>query len=314
MQKAPKILTLTLNPALDKSTSVPKLTADKKLHCSNPEVAPGGGGVNVSRALHFLGIESEAMYLAGGFAGQHFTELLRAEGVTALPQPVQNELRENIILVEESSNTQYRFGMKGAAVSETEQAAFLKAVEARSFDILVASGSLPPGIAPAFFGELARIANRKQAKLIVDTSGPALAAAVSEKVFLIKPNLNELSSLYGQEELQKADLLKACTELIHRGYAEVIVVSMGPDGAVLFTKNEQYEAPAPKADKKSTVGAGDSMVAGLIAGITLGYNWQNVLRYGVAAGTAATLHPGTELCRKADVDLFFEVLSAGAPA
>ncbi|MES2387445.1 MAG: 1-phosphofructokinase family hexose kinase [Bacteroidota bacterium] len=309
MSFSPRIVTLTLNPALDKNTSVESIVPDKKLRCQQPETAPGGGGVNVSRALHTLGVPSLAVYLAGGFTGSYFTQLLLQEGVETLPLPVKNELRENLIVVDRSSRQQYRFGMEGAAVTEPEWQQCLDALEKENFDILAASGSLPPGIPDNFYRLLAELVKRKNAKLVIDTSGAALKEALEEGVYLIKPNLNELSSIYGKEELSRADAENACREIIARGLCEVIVVSMGADGALLAKGNEVYFSDAPKAEKKSTVGAGDSMVAGMLAGIAKNYDWQTILRSGVAAGTAATMSEGTRLCQLKDYEMLFAGLN-----
>lgn len=303
-----KIITLTLNPALDKNTSVKKLEPEKKLRCNNPDVAPGGGGVNVSRALNNLGIQSTAMYLAGGFAGKHFTDLLAQEAIETNVIEVKDELRENIIIVDESDNKQYRFGMEGAEVAESEWRKVLALLQDESFDMIVASGSLPPGIPTDFYKQLATLVNNKKARLVIDTSGAALKDAVDEGVFLIKPNINELASLYGKEDLKKEDADKAAKEIIAKGYCEVIVVSLGADGAMLVTANECHTVNAPDVEKKTTVGAGDSMVAGIIAGLAKKYDWLNILRYGVAAGSAATMSGGTELCKKEDVEMLFKKL------
>ena len=305
-----KIITLTLNPALDKNTSVEKLEPEKKLRCNNPDVAPGGGGVNVSRALHNLGIPSTAMYLAGGFTGKYFTDLLTQQGITTNVIEVKDELRENIIVVDESNNKQYRFGMEGAEVRETEWRKALQLLIDEDFDVVVASGSLPPGIPTDFYKQLAKIVNAKKAKLVIDTSGAALKDAMDEGVFLIKPNINELASLYGKEDLKKKDADKAAKEIIAKGYCEVIVVSLGADGAMLVTKDECHTVNAPDVDKKTTVGAGDSMVAGIIAALHKSFSWKEVLQYGVAAGSAATMSGGTELCKKEDVEMLFTNLKA----
>jgi 6-phosphofructokinase 2 len=284
--------------------------AEKKLRCPNPKTEPGGGGVNVSRAIQNLGGTSSAMYLAGGFAGDHYTSLLNKAGIQTIVIPIQHETRENIVVVDESTNHQYRFTIEGPEVSEKEWKHCLEEVHKQQFDFLVASGSLAPGMPTSFYKELASIVNKKKAKLVIDTSGAALKDAVDEGVFLIKPNLGELSSLYCAEELHDDDATNAAKDIISKGYCEVIVVSMGASGALLVTKDEVHKVHSLPVKKKSTVGAGDSMVAGILMGITKKYNWKDVLRYGVAAGTAATMHSGTELCKKGDTERLFNKLSA----
>lgn len=296
------IITLTLNPALDKTVVTKELVPDKKLRCPNPTIQPGGGGVNVSRALNQLDVPSKALYLAGGYTGSHYTHLLQKEGVQTQVIETEAHTRENIIVFDESTQQQYRLGIEGESIAENEWQQVLQMLEKETFDILIASGSLPPGIPTNFYKELAALVNRKNAKLVIDTSGAALKDAVDEGVFLIKPNLHELSTLYGVAELPKDEVVKACRDIIAKGYCQVIAVSMGADGALLVTHNEEHTAKPPAVEKKSTVGAGDSMVAGMVAALYKGCSWKDVLRYGVACGTAATLNAGTELCKKEDVE------------
>jgi 6-phosphofructokinase 2 len=305
---AKRIITLTVNPALDKSTSVKTLVSEKKMRCANLLVEPGGGGVNVSRALKQLGHASTAMYFAGGYTGDFYTSLLRGDNIDTYVVPIEGHTRENIIVVDESSNQQYRFGMEGPDVAEAEWKRCLDMVREQAFDFLVASGSLAPGIPTSFFGQLAGIVKAKKARLIIDTSGEGLKDAVDEGVYMIKPNLGELSALYGVNELLDEDAARAAKEMIAKGYCEVIAVSMGAGGAMLVTKDEIHKVYSPTVKKKSTVGAGDSMVAGMLAGLLRGYGWQDVLRHGVAAGTAATMNEGTQLCKKEDTDRLFEIL------
>lgn len=304
-----KIITLTLNPALDKSISVPQLVPEKKLKCSDAKTEPGGGGINVSRALHKLGAESEAVYLSGGYTGKQFEALLVLENIASVALPVSGATRENFIVVDSSANLQYRFGMEGAKVSEAEWLQALDHISKQeAITYIVASGSLPPGVPPDIFGRLAVIAKQKNAKLVVDTSGEALEQAVKEGVYLIKPNLGELSNLYGKEKLSGKEIVTAAQSIIAKGGCEVMVISMGADGAMLITAAEQLQVKPPPVTIHSTVGAGDSMVAGMVLALAQGRALPDVLKYGVAAGTAATLNSGTELCKKEDTERIFAQL------
>ncbi|MBH2004964.1 MAG: 1-phosphofructokinase family hexose kinase [Sphingobacteriia bacterium] len=305
-----QIITITLNPALDKSIVVPELVPDKKLRAVSAEVDPGGGGINVSRALHKLGCASEAVFLSGGYTGKYLEELLLKEGVMMHPLPTKEPTRENFVVFDDEKKLQYRFGMEGPRVSEAEWKAVLDYTASRKgITYIVASGSLPPGVPVDFFGRLAAIAKNLRAKLFVDTSGEALKYAVKEGVYMIKPNLGELGSLYGKQKLSQEEIIAAAQKIITGGGCEVMVVSMGSAGAMLFTANEQYQAKPPKVTVLSNVGAGDSMVAGMICALSQGRSWKEILRYGVAAGTAATLHPGTELCKKEDTEQIFTLLN-----
>jgi 6-phosphofructokinase 2 len=305
-----KIVTLTLNPAIDKSTTVKAIAPDKKLRCSIPRFEPGGGGVNVSRAIKKLGGNSTAIYLAGGYSGNFYEDLLKQEGVQSCVIPIKGHTRENLIVVDESSNLQYRFGMPGPEVKEDEWLSVIKIIEeAAGVEYIVASGSLPDGVPVDFFARLAAAANNINAKLILDTSGEPLRNAVDDGVFMIKPNLGELSFLHGTEELHETDAIDAAKDIINKGGCQVMVISKGASGALLVTKNEVISSPSPTVKKRSTVGAGDSMVAGMVLALSYGWPWRDVLRYGIATGTATTINPGTELCKKEDVEKLYKLLT-----
>ena len=304
-----KIVTITLNPSIDKSTSVKGIVPEKKLRCAQPKFEPGGGGVNVSRAIKKLGGDSTAIYFAGGYSGKFFTTLLELEGIDSLVVPIAGQTRENMIVVDESNNLQYRFGMPGPTIKPRELEYFFSLLhDMKDVDFVVASGSLPDGVDDDFFSNLADICKPTNTKLIVDTSGEPLRKAINEGVYMIKPNLGELSMLNGVEELNDDDIVSSARSIIEKGGAEVIVVSMGASGASLITKDAIYNCPSPAVRKKSTVGAGDTMVAGMVLAMLNKYKWQDVLRYGIAAGTATTMNSGTELCKKNDVDRLFSYL------
>jgi 6-phosphofructokinase 2 len=302
----PAIFTLTFSPCIDKSTSVPQLIPEKKMKCSQPKSDPGGGGINVARAIKKLGGKATAVYPAGGYTGQAFNKLLADEKVPVVVIASENETRENIIVLEEEKNKQYRFGMPGTKLLENEWKECLHAIEkAKDIEFIVASGSLPAGVPDDVYAQLAVIAKKKKAKLVVDTSGEALKQALNEGVYLLKPNLGELGSLTGKEYLKPDEAEQAAKEIIEKGNCEVIVVSMGSKGAMLVTKKIVTTVIPPYVEIKSTVGAGDSMVAGIVYALSQGKGLEEALQYGVASGTAATLHPGTELCSKEDTDKLF---------
>lgn len=300
------IVTITLNPALDKSISVPELIPEKKLRALSAKVEPGGGGINISRALKKLGVASEAIILSGGYTGKTLEALLAKEQVEFTAIETTGDTRENFVVFDEDKKLQYRFGMPGESVSDKELELLMQAIgNCAHAEYIVVSGSLPPGTSIAVFHEIAIIAQRLNAKLIVDTSGDGLKAAVKEGLYLIKPNLRELASLVGKEWIDMADVIVTARQVIAAGSCKAMAVSMGADGAMLITATEHFQTVAPKAPVLSTVGAGDSMVAGMLAALTKGWGWEQVLQYGVAAGSAATLHKGTELCSLADTERIF---------
>ena len=299
-----KIVTLTINPAVDKSTYVDELIPDNKLRCDAPIFEPGGGGINVSRAIKRMGGESLAYYLAGGSTGNVLCQLLDKEGLTHIPIPSIKWTRENFAVTERNTDRQYRFGMPGSEIPEEEWKYSLIKLEKTTPkpEYIVASGSLPRGVPNDYYARVATIAKNMGAKLILDTSGEALKKAAGIGVYLLKPNISELAKLAGKENLEEHEREGFAQQLVRDGMCEVMVVSMGAQGAMLVTKDQvEYVAP-PEIKPKSTVGAGDSMVAGMVYTLAQGWPLCEVIKYGVAAGTATTMTPGSELCNKEDVE------------
>jgi 6-phosphofructokinase 2 len=304
------ILTITFSPCIDKTASVKSLIPEKKLVCSAPTLEPGGGGINVARAIRKLGGEATAIFPSGGYTGKFFNHLMEKEKVPSIIIETANETRENIIIVDESTNNQYRFGMPGTELSEREWKRCLKmAEEFKDGGFIVASGSLPPGVPLSIYAQLARIAREKGSKLVVDTSGEALKQAAMEGVYLLKPNLGELSTLAGLERIDTTKIEATAKAVINQYKCEIIVVSLGADGAVLVTPDKTYQVKPPPVERKSTVGAGDSMVAGIVYSLAGGKDLEQALQFGVACGTAATMNRGTELCRRKDVDRLYSLMT-----
>lgn len=309
------IVTFTLNPALDKTATINKLSPDRKLRARDIRYEPGGGGINVSRAIHKLGGSSYAIYTRGGHTGAFFQALLEEEGIRQRPVQVKGITRENFMAVESATERHYRFGMPGPALTDDEAGACLDAL--KKFDpkptIIVASGSLPPGIPVDFYESVAAVAASFGAKFILDTSGEALKKGVRRGVYLLKPNLAELSSLAGVEYVEMEMVERMAKKLIDEGKTEIVTVSLGPGGALLVSRDITEHIPSPTVHKKSVVGAGDSMVAGMALSIARGASLREVVRRGVAAGTAATMTPGSELCRKEDADNLYEWILRNSP-
>ncbi len=305
------IVTVTFSPCIDKSTTVNRLIPDVKLQCAAPVLEPGGGGINVARAIKKLGGDALAIYPAGGYTGKFFTALLHQEAISTLVIETANETRENIIVLEESTNRQYRLGMPGTMLAANEWPEILKKLEAiKDAQFIVASGSLPPGVPNDIFAHIAAIAKKNNAKLVADTSGTALQQAVNGGAFLVKPNLGELSLLVGKEYLQKEEVVGAARQLLKDSECHAVVVSMGGDGALLVTNGLAARFVPPAVERKSTVGAGDSMVAGIVFMLSQCATLAAAVKFGVACGTAATLHPGTELCRRTDADAIHALLTS----
>lgn len=303
LSRTKKVLTITVNPCVDKISSVNGIIPEKKLRCKLPEYEPGGGGINVSRALKRLETESLALFMSGGRTGKLLEELLQQENLQLFPFYTETETRENFIVTDTSNNQQFRFGFPGETISEREQAEFLNILEEiKDFpEISVISGSLPDGVNPHFIKDIIQVCKGKKSKVIVDTSGKSLEIAVQEGVYLLKPNIGELADLTGHTDLTDSMLDKAALELLNRGSAEVIVVSLGASGAMLFYNTEKIYCPAPIVRVRSTVGAGDSMVAGMISVLTRSGSMEEMLRMGVACGSATTMAEGTGLFQTQNV-------------
>lgn len=295
-----KIATLTLNPALDKSSSTERLVPEQKLRCSAIRIDAGGGGINVSKGIRKLDGESIAVYPAGGHNGQIIQSLLKEAGIESSIVEVDAETRENISITETGHNQQYRFTLPGTELSEKQADACLAIIKKLKPEYLVASGSLPPGLPEDYYEKIARFAHKIKARFILDTSGKALVRAADEGVFLLKPNLAELSALVGVKKLEMDQVDDAALELVGKGKCEVVAVSLGSQGCLLATAEGFEHIPAPTVEKQSTVGAGDSMVAGMVWSLSQGKSYLEMAQLGVACGSAATMNKGTELFHAKD--------------
>ncbi len=303
-----RIVTLTLNPAMDLSTTAARVEPTRKLRCSLPHYDPGGGGINVARVVATLGGDALAVYPGGGPFGDLLERTLAGLGVPQRRVPIAGDTRESFTVDEGASGLQYRFVLPGPELSAVEQQACLDVIAALDPrpSWLVLSGSFPRGVAPMFFDQVVALAQRIGARLVLDCSGEALRHAGQRGgIHLLKPSLSELATLAGGKVEGVAAQEAALRELIGRGVAEVIVLSLGGEGAVLASK-EGIERFAPlDVPVCSAVGAGDSMVGAMVLALSRGWSLTDAVRYGIAAGSATILRPGTELCRAEDVERLY---------
>ena len=292
------VVTLTMNPALDLSAEVEKIEPVHKLRCTAVRRDPGGGGINVARVVRRLGGEVSAVYPVGGVMGDLLERRMHAEGIHSVAIRIAGETREDFTALERCSGRQYRFVMPGPELSPDDVARCLEALNLGQThpEFVVASGSLPPGVPAAFYADLAKAAKRYGAKTIVDTSGTALRAALDEGVWLVKPNLRELVELTGKPLFDEGARLAAARKIITQGNAEIVALSLAEKGARLMTRDKAWAAHMPAITPLSTVGAGDSFVGALTWCLARHTSLPEALRYAVAAGTAALLSHGTELC------------------
>ncbi|MBN3508684.1 1-phosphofructokinase family hexose kinase [Mycolicibacterium septicum] len=314
------IVTLTMNPALDITSDADIVRPTDKIRCSGTRYDPGGGGINVARVAHVLGATALAVFLSGGPAGDLVTALVREAGVAMQQVRIAGGTRESFTVNERSTANQYRFVLQGPQVTHEELARCLEVLRATavSAQFVVASGSLPPGVPPDWYQRVADLCGDIDARLILDTSGGGLAH-VKSGVFLLKPSLRELRECVGRELETESSQVAAAHDLIHRGVAQTVLVSRGGDGALLVTATGSLRFAAIQVAAGSGVGAGDAMVAATTVGLTRGWSMAKSVRYGVAAGAAMVLTPGTATCSRSDVERFFERttdpvdLSASAP-
>jgi 6-phosphofructokinase 2 len=303
-----RIVTLTMNPTIDINSSVEHVIADRKLRCKPSSYEPGGGGINVSRAIQRLGGNSSALYPAGGTFGQMLQNLLDQEGISHCPISIEESTRESFTILEESSGRQFRFGMPGPTLRETEWKRCLGTLVALDLkpNYVVASGSLPPGVPEDFYAQMAQIASGFGVRLIVDTSGEPLRLASQAGVYLLKPNMNEMQSLIGRDIQNELELEEIARDIVEKGHSEVMIISLGAGGALMVSKDGCEHVRAPTVPIKSRVGAGDSMMAGMVLSLANGKSLQDAVRFGVAAGAAAVMTPGTELCRREDTEQIYQ--------
>jgi len=299
----PHILTFTPNPALDVSTSVEQLVSAHKMRCEPAVLHPGGGGINVARVLHRLGADVMAIYPAGGPTGTRLQQLVRAEGVPDQTLPIAGETRESFTAHERQSGHEYRFVLPGPTLSPAEWQACLNSLRQCSPapSWVVSSGGLPPGVPVDGHAQVARVTREIGARMVLDSSGPALAAALEVGVWLVKPSLRELSELNGT----KLDSLRlqreAAQHLIAQGQTHMVALSLGEAGAMLVTAEQCLHAPALNVPVASSVGAGDSFLAALVWALDQQTALSQALATAMAAGAAAVMRTGTALCEPQDV-------------
>jgi 6-phosphofructokinase 2 len=304
MAEPAPILTLTLNPALDMATEVGHIVPGQKLRCSDPLLDPGGGGLNVSRAIRSLGGESLALVALGGLTGDRLAGLIRAAEVTFLSILGPGETRQSLTVTETSTGKQYRFMLPGPVWGAAERSRVFTLLRAtsRPGGISVISGSQPPGVPADFPGQLA--VSMPGSRVVLDTSGTALTEAVQNPIpglVVLRMDSEEAESLAGSSLHSREDTAAFAQSLVQRGVAERVIVARGADGNVMADANQRIFANAAKVKVKSTVGAGDSFVAAFVLAMSRGQTNADALSFGSAAAAAAVMTDATRLCRPEEV-------------
>lgn len=301
------IVTLTMNPALDVTTGADRVHQTDKIRCRSARYDAGGGGINVARVANVLGASVSAIFPVGGATGDQVTELVADADVPYHRVAISEPTRQSFTVDEDSSGQQYRFVLPGPRLSHAEQAKCLDELRyaARSAQIVVASGSLPPGVPLDFYQRVSDICRELEVPLVLDTSGGGLQH-VTSGVFLLKPSLRELRECFGRELVTESEQLSAAHDLIDAGVSRAVVVSLGSQGALLATSDVSQRFPAVPVQVVSGVGAGDAMVAAITVGLTRGWSLSKSVRFGIATGAAMLMTPGTAPCHSDHADRIFE--------
>lgn len=304
-----KVVTLTLSPSLDNTSETDSIYPHGKIRCKAPRLEAGGGGINVARVIKRLGGNCTAIYPCGGATGESLNKLLVDENVNIRPIECRNWTRQNLNVSTRCDMQQYRFIMPGPPLMAEE----LKAIECAILDedpeYLVISGSLPEDLDVSYVKHLIDLSVERDIKVIFDSSGPALLDILRfGKLFLVKPNSKELSSISGKSFFRAGDMEAEAMDLVSSGKTQIALVSLGPQGALLVHHDLVEQIVPPKTTTYSTVGAGDSMVGAVLYALSAGFTVQEAARMGVAAGTGATMNEGTALCDCEVVNDIYEAL------
>lgn len=293
------IVTLTLNPSLDRAVEVERLVRSQVNRATPAHLDPGGKGVNVSRALLAAGVATVAVLPCGGPEGDQLCRLLREEGVDVRAVPVAGHTRSNITLAE-PDGTVTKVNERGAPLTADELEAVAATVlgAAGSADWVAVCGSLPPGVDEDKYADLCRRLVSAGVRVAVDTSGPALLAAVAAGPSVVKPNRDELSEAVGAALDSVGDAVEAAQVLRSRGAGDVLV-SLGADGALLVSDEGVVSGECPVTEPRSTVGAGDALLAGYLAA---GAKGAGSLAEGLAWAAAAVALPGSQMPQPTQID------------
>ena len=301
------IYTLTLNPAVDRELTVPEMEFDSVLRASESRVDFGGKGFNVSRLLKGMEEPSTAVGFLGGNAGELLQSGLQSLGIGTDFVWVAGETRTNVSIVTQTHDHYIKVNEKGPLVDADKQKELLEKIDtlAKQGDWWVLAGSMPPGVADDFYARIVNVLNNHEANAILDTTGEALRLGCAEKPYLIKPNAEEVHALTGMPVDSTTEIAAAAAELRKMG-AENVVISMGKAGALMQSAEETWLTRSPKIQEKNPIGAGDSMVGGLVWALTQGIALKESLGWGVASGAATASLSGTEVGSRPLIEELFK--------
>lgn len=310
---SPRLITLTLNPALDLAADADEVVPTHKIRMHHEHADPGGGGVNVARVLHELGADVVAIVAAGGASGRVLEEMLDEAGVERCSVLIRGRTRVSLNVLDQHTGLEYRFIPEGPTLSDTEYCEFLAAAEAAQGGWVIASGSLPHGVPEDTYARLAAIAASKGQCFVLDTSGPALKLALDHGgLTLVKPSLSELEHLVGRELRDPVAQDHEAMALIRRGAAEMVATTLGQQGALLATRDGVLRMPAMDVPMHSSVGAGDAFLAATTLALARCSSPADALAWGTAAGATAIACAGTARLHRSDVEVRYLELLAEA--
>ena len=301
------IYTLTLNPAIDRELTVAEVQFDSVLSAVKSQVDFGGKGFNVSRLLKSMGMPSTALGFVGGRTGERLRSGLQALDIGTDFVSISGETRTNISIVTEKHDHYIKVNEKGPLVNEAQQHELLDKIAsiAAAGDWWVLAGSLPPGVPDSFYAQIIEILNQQQAISILDTTGESLRLGCEAKPFLVKPNAEETQKLTGLPVDTVSQIAIAAAELRKMG-AQHVVISLGKKGALLQNEDCTWLIHSPKVKEKNPIGAGDSMVGGLVWALSQGYPLKESLGWGAASGAATASMSGTEVGSRALIEELFQ--------
>ena len=295
------VVTLTLNPAIDISSDAEEVRPTQKTRIHNQQIEAGGGGINAAKMLAEFRVSVRAIYLAGGATGGALNEILGRVKTERDCVPIAGDTRMGLAVLEQKTGIEYRFVPEGPAVREDEWREALRRSAAADCAYFVASGSLPRGVPSNFYAQLSRSLKDKGTRYVLDTSGDELRAAIDEGgIFLLKPSDRELREFAGAE-LDEDGLADAAAEIVGRGKADHVAVTMGAKGAILVGSDFTCRLDALPVETRSALGAGDAFVGAMTYAFLSGFSASDAFRYGVAAGAATATTKGAGLCCSADV-------------
>ena len=303
----PRIITLTPNPALDYAVEADFVEPNRKLRCRDPQSHPGGGGINVARAVSRLGGETLAIFTTAGIYGDALMHVVAAEKVPMLTVPVAGETRLAFHIQERAQGNEYRFNLPGAHLTADDAKNLLDAVRenAKTGGYVVGSGSLPPGAPADFWGQAARAAKDKGAHFVLDSIS-GVREAIAEGIYMLRQNKHEYQELAGRDLKWPEEITEYAKSTVHDGGVERMVVTHGGDGSVMASKSGVVRVGALKVKAHSAVGAGDSFVAALLVALARGDSDKDALHYGMAGAAATRMTEGTALFEPADVEQLYK--------